>query len=120
MMEVWNKDNTFSHTGKIDIISNNPSEVISEADIIISTLPSHIFPKTIESIKPYVKNGTWIGVMPGSGGCEFYCKELIEHGSVLFGFQRVHGIARIKEYGKSVYDLGKKGNYLYHPCQLVT
>ncbi|HBT18164.1 MAG TPA: NAD/NADP octopine/nopaline dehydrogenase [Firmicutes bacterium] len=50
--------------------------------------------------------------MPGSGGSEFYCKELIERGCILFGFQRVHGIARIKEYGKSVYDLGKK-NELY-------
>ncbi|HEY8804765.1 MAG TPA: NAD/NADP octopine/nopaline dehydrogenase family protein, partial [Clostridium sp.] len=44
----------------------------------------------------------------GNGGGEFYCNELIENGCTLFGFQRVYGISRLKEYGKSVYDLGKK------------
>lgn len=107
-IEVYNNDNTVKYTGKIDVISDNPTDVIADADIIISTLPSHIFPIVIKEISQFINHGTWIGVMPGSGGCEFYCKELIENGCTLFGFQRVHGISRIKEYGKSVYDLGKK------------
>jgi hypothetical protein len=56
----------------------------------------------------FIKAETIIGIMPGSGGSEFICKELTKKGCILFGFQRVHGISRIKEYGKSVYDLGKK------------
>jgi hypothetical protein len=111
-IEVCGRDGTVKSIGKIDLISSDPEDVIVDADIIISTLPSHIFPGIIHKIEPYVKTGAWIGVMPGSGGSEFYCKELIERGCILFGFQRVHGIARIKEYGKSVYDLGKK-NELY-------
>ena len=107
-IEVYNNDNIVKYTGTIDVISDNPTDVIVDADIIISTLPSHIFPIVIKEISQFIKHGTWIGVMPGSGGCEFYCKELIENGCTLFGFQRVHGISRIKEYGKSVYDLGKK------------
>lgn len=107
-IEVYSIDDNIEYVSKIDIISNNPKDVIADADIIISTLPSHVFPKTIEKIKPFIKPGTWLGVMPGSGGSEFYCKELVEKGCTLFGFQRVHGIARVKEYGKSVYDLGKK------------
>lgn len=107
-MEVCSVNNTVKYTGEINLISNKPEEVIIDADIIISTLPSHIFPTTIQKIKPYIKPGAWIGIMPGSGGIEFYCKDLIDNGCTIFGFQRVHGISRIKEYGRSVYDLGKK------------
>jgi len=67
-----------------------------------------MFSKTIQRIKPFLKVGVWIGMMPGNGGGEFYCNELIESGCTIFGFQRVYGISRIKEYGKSVLDLGKK------------
>ena len=108
IIEVCDEDGSLKHVGNVDIISNKPEDVIKDADIIISTLPSHILPQTIQTIKPFIKDGALIGVMPGSGGSEFYCKELIERGCILFGFQRVHGIARIREYGKSVYDLGRK------------
>lgn len=97
------------YTSILKNVSSDPKAVISNADIIISTLPSQVFPVVLKSIEDYIREGTWIGVMPGSGGVEFYCKELIEKKKcVLFGFQRVHGISRIKEYGHSVYDLGKK------------
>ena len=111
-IEVYDRYGDVKYKGNVDVISNNPEDVVIDADIIISTLPSHIFPIIIQRIKPFIKTGTWIGVMPGSGGSEFYCKELIENGCTLFGFQRVHGISRIREYGRSVYDLGKK-NELY-------
>lgn len=107
-IEVYNINDEFKYVGKVDIISDKPFDVIPNADIIILTVPSHVFPKIIINIEPFIKKGTLIGVMPGSGGAEFYCKRLIEKGCILFGFERVHGIARIKEYGKSVYDLGKK------------
>ena len=108
IIEVCDHDGTVKYSGKVDMISSNPEEVISDADIIISTLPSYIFSKTIQTIKPFIKKGAWIGMMPGNGGGEFYCNDLIENGCTVFGFQRVHGIARLKEYGKSVIDLGKK------------
>ena len=107
-VQVYDRAGSLKHNGYIEFVSNNPEDVLTDADIIISTLPSHVFPKTIRSIKPFIKDGSWIGVMPGGGGSEFYCEELIRRGCVLFGFQRVHGIARIREYGKSVYDLGRK------------
>ncbi|MFT5872006.1 MAG: opine dehydrogenase [Clostridium sp.] len=108
IIEVCDNDGTIKYKGRVDVISSNPEEVISDADIIISTLPSNIFSKMIQIIKPFFKKEVWIGMMPGNGGGEFYCRELIENGCTIFGFQRVHGIARLKEYGKSVYDLGKK------------
>jgi len=108
IVEVCDNDGVFKYSGRLDVVSSDPEDVVSDADIILSTLPSHMFPKIIQMIKPFIKVGAWIGMMPGNGGSEFYCKELIESGCTMFGFQRIYGIARLKEYGKSVYDLGKK------------
>lgn len=105
---VYDSKDTFMYSGKVDTISDKPEDVIEDADIIISTLPSHIFPEIFDRIYSSIKPGTWIGMMPGSGGNEFYVNKLIREGCILFGFQRVHGISRIKVYGESVYDLGKK------------
>lgn len=77
-------------------------EILAQADVIFSTLPSNVFCKKIKDMAPFLKKGTYLGIVPGSGGCEFCCQDLIEKGCVLFGFQRVHSIARIREYGKSV------------------
>ncbi|MGI6084178.1 MAG: NAD/NADP octopine/nopaline dehydrogenase family protein [Acetivibrionales bacterium] len=112
VIEVYNKNENIEFTGKLDIVSNNPADVIPDADIIISTVPSHAFFDILNRIEVFIKEGAWVGIMPGSGGCEFYLKKLIERNCIIFGFQRVHGIARIKTYGKSVYNLGKK-NELY-------
>ena len=107
-IEVYDSNNNLKYVGYADIISNNPDKVVTDADIIISTLPSQIFPEIMSIIKPYINPKAWIGIMPGSGGNEFYLRSILRSDQVIFGFQRVHGISRIKEYGSSVYDLGKK------------
>jgi len=110
-IEVCSPSGNVKYSGKIDYISDKPEEVVEGADIIFSTVPSNVFPSVIQQIRPHIKHKAWLGVMPGTGGAEFYSAGL-GMDCVLFGFQRVHGIARIKKYGRSVYDLGKK-NQLY-------
>lgn len=113
--EKWNnnlsvlaQDGTLKYTSPVKYITDSPKKVIPDADIIISTVPSHVFPVYVDKIKKFIAKDTWIGVIPGSGGKEFYIEELINKGCIFFGFQRVHAIARIKEYGFSVYELGRK------------
>ncbi|WP_392486352.1 NAD/NADP octopine/nopaline dehydrogenase family protein [Haloimpatiens sp. FM7315] len=107
-IEIYDINNVVKCRGQVNGISDKPEEVLKDSDIIISTLPSHIFPNVLRKISPFIKDKAWIGVMPGSGGVEFLCKDLIRKGCTLFGFQRVFGISRVKEYGKSVFDLGRK------------
>ncbi len=78
--------------------------VLKFADIVISTLPSNIFALHAHEYLRFVENGCYFGVMPGLGGKEFYVSSKVN----FFSFQRVHGVSRIKEYGNSVYDLGKR------------
>lgn len=82
--------------------------ITAKAQLILITVPSNALPNIVRRILPYVQKGTVICVMPGSGGCEFVCRPLIEKGCIFSGLQRVHCIARVKEYGKSVYALSRK------------
>lgn len=86
----------------------NDAAVVRSADLIFITIPSHALPNTVQRILPYVQKGAVVCVAPGSGGAEFVCRPLIEKGCVFCGLQRVHCIARIKEYGKSVTLLSRK------------
>lgn len=107
-IKVYNSSDVLLYEVTCGNISNNASEIISNADIIIITLPSSVYPDFYFKIKDFIKPGSWLGFMPGSGGVELISQDVLDNGSFIFGFQRVHGIARIKEYGKSVYSLGKK------------
>lgn len=107
-IDVLSRNGDVKYTSRVDLISNDPAQIISDSDIVISTLPSHVFLTVYKRIAQYIKPETCFGFMPGSGGGELFCKDLIKSGNTVFGFQRVHGIARLQTYGKSVFDLGKK------------
>lgn len=101
------KDNLLLE-GELANITNDLKEAIEFADMLFVTMPSQTFSQLAKDIAPYVNAGQMIGIIPGSGGAEFAFSGLINKGCLLFGFQRVHSIARLKEYGKSVYMLGRK------------
>ena len=105
---VIDAHNNSEKSGFVDIITDNPQKAIEDAEIIFITVPSHVTPSIIDRIYPYLMDGVSIGIIPGSGGAELYLKKMIKKDVVIFGFQRVHSIARLKEYGKSVYQLGRK------------
>lgn len=114
--ELWNREiliidtkNKTEFVGKIDIITNEPSTALDNVDIILITVPSFAVRDIFCRIEPYVRENVIIGVIPGTGGTEFYFSKLLSSkGCTLFGFQRVHSITRIKDYGHSVYMTGRK------------
>lgn len=89
-------------------VTRDLSEAAADADQIWITVPSFMFPKLGKALLPVVDPGQTIVVVPGTGGAEFAFAGLIEKGCTLGGLQRVHSIARLKEYGRSVYMLGRK------------
>jgi len=113
--EIWNKEVSIynSHdevinTANITMITASLKDAVSFADYIFVTHPAHKLKALADEMLPYADKGLKIGIIPGSGGAEFAFEPLINKGCILFGLQRVHSIARIKEKGKSVYMLGKK------------
>lgn len=77
-------------------------KLFSNANVILVTIPSFAMKKDSSNVTPYVKNGAYIGIIPGNGGGEVAFKEAINKGAIVFGLQRVPSVARLVEYGKSV------------------
>ena len=86
--------------GTVGIISDNPSDTVCDSDIIFITHPSFMINDTLLRIKSYVKEGAYICVIPGFGGCEYYVHQHFGNSVTLVGFQRVPYIVRMLEYGR--------------------
>ncbi|MDE6341148.1 MAG: NAD/NADP octopine/nopaline dehydrogenase family protein [Muribaculaceae bacterium] len=81
-------------------ISDNPAEVIPEADLILLTVPGYANASVLSTIKPYLKVGCFLGAVFCSSGFFFEAFKIIPDNIILWGFQRVPFIARIVNYGK--------------------
>ncbi len=107
-IEVYNSDDNLLISTQISKITSSMKDAVSGADHICVTVPGEAFMDAAARMLPYATKGQKIGIIPGFGGAEFAFKKLIDKGCILYGFQRVHSIARLKEYGKAVYQLGRK------------
>ncbi|CZT56438.1 NAD/NADP-dependent octopine/nopaline dehydrogenase family protein [Solibaculum mannosilyticum] len=89
---------TSAHIAQI----TSDASVIADADMLFVTVPSFSLAEIAKEIQPYLKKTTPLGIIPGTGGMEFFLKPFIEQGYPVFGLDRVPCIARLIEYGKSV------------------
>lgn len=107
-IEVFNNNNEFLFKSNDIVITNDLEKSINGSKFIFITYPPELFEDISQKLDNKLDEGSYLGIIPGSGGCEFIFKNLINQGVTLFGLQRVHSIARIKDVGKSVYMLGRK------------
>ena len=107
-IEVYDAKDNFLLAGNIYCVTADMKQAVEHADLIFVTVPAQTFCSLADELISYVRQGQYIGVVPGSGGAEFAFRSLVEKGCILLGLQRVHSIARLKESGKSVYMLGRK------------
>ena len=112
--EVWQHQikvtdcNGKVYEGNLNIITNDPAEVIPQADIVFFCLPGFAIKSKLEKIKPYLTDETLVGSIVSSTGFFFFAHEVFGEKAKLFGFQRVPFIARTEDYGKSANLLGYK------------
>lgn len=81
----------------------NAAEAFDATDYIFVTLPSHVQSDFAKRIAPFAGDKLKFVMVPGFGGAEFLMQPALRKGAELFGFQRVPFIARLKEYGRSVW-----------------
>lgn len=94
--------------GKIATISNNPEDVIPQADVVLLCLPGFLIKTELEKIKPCLSKNTYVGSVFSSTGFFFEALNVLNERQPLWGFQRVPFISRVGEYGKSAHLLGYK------------
>lgn len=107
-IEVYDASDRLLKSGVIKKTTDSIEEALDGAEYIWVVMPAQLFSSLAKKMTPYLKAGQYIGVVPGSGGAEFAFHDAIKKGCTLFGFQRVHSIARLKKYGHAVYELGRK------------
>lgn len=90
------------HEGDMIGATGDAGKAFGDADIIFVTVPAFCMKDVADKVYPYVKEGTKIGLIPGTGGGECAFRKCLEKGVILFGLQRVPSVARLVEYGKSV------------------
>ncbi|MBD5175852.1 MAG: NAD(P)-binding domain-containing protein [Bacteroidales bacterium] len=95
-------------SGNLSKVSDNPKEVIPNADIVLLCIPGYLIEKTLREIKDYLNPKTLVGSIVSSTGFFFIAHVILDNDTPLFGFQRVPFIARVKDYGKSGLLLGYK------------
>ena len=81
-------------------VTDDPELAFSEADIILVTYPAFLRKAFIEKYQDFINKGTYLGFLPGYGGIEYSCVDLINKGVTVFGFQRVPYVARASKDGE--------------------
>ena len=93
--------------GPLSLVTDDPGDVIPDADIVFICLPGPYIKAMLEKIKPFLNQNTIVGSVVSNTGFFFHAHEIISS-QTLFGFQRVPFIARVVEYGKEADLLGSK------------
>lgn len=94
--------------GRLHCISNNPSEVASDADFVLLCLPGYSIREVLMQIKETLLPHTSVGSVVCSTGFFLEAMEILPQMQPLFGFQRVPFISRITEYGHRARLMGYK------------
>lgn len=91
-------------------ITSSKEEAIYNADLILCTYPAFLRKKFIQDIEPDLRMGAKLCFIPGYGGIEYSCKNLLQRRISIWGLQRVPYVARANcsESENSAYILSKK------------
>ena len=98
-LDVFDSQGNVYH-GQLKTVSNNPEEVIPDADMVLVCLPGFAIGSTLEAIAPCLKQTCWVGTVVSSTGFFFEAFKHLSNTQPLFGFQRVPFISRITCYGR--------------------
>lgn len=88
-----------SYSVHLDSVTSDAAIAAKGADIVFVALPHFAVEKAFADISPYVSEGAYVGVIPGSGGSEFFFDKYFCGRAHMFGFQRVPFTAKLVEYG---------------------
>ncbi len=103
-----------TYHGELNVISDDPAEVIPQADIIIMCMPVHAYRLSMHEIAPHInKTGkTYLGTVYGQGGFNWMAEEITREfgleNLVTFAFQLIPWICRTEVYGEKGIIYGAK------------
>jgi len=108
-----------THRGTIHRKSNNPIDVIPQADVIIFCLPVHLYRTVLDQIAPHISNDkpqVYVGTVFGQAGFDWMVSSSIIHydqdqprkNIVTFAIGSIPWICRARTYGERGINYGPK------------
>jgi len=94
--------------GQIKSVSDNPAELIPEANVILLTVPGTANEHELNKIAPFINKSSFVGGVFCSSGFFFQANKILGAEYKLWGFQRVPFISRVEKYGYSANLLGNR------------
>lgn len=88
-------DKDITLTGNKIIITSDYDFALSSAEIVLITLPTFLIKSFIEKLESY--NPKLILFIPGYGGKEFFCNNLLQKGVIISGLDRSPYVARLTD-----------------------
>ncbi len=89
------------YIANLNMMTDNPEEVISVADIVLICLPGYAICDGLKKIKPFLQKGTWVGSVFGGSGFFLDVQKILGTDTKSFALQRVPFTGRSLEYGHS-------------------
>lgn len=93
------------YRGKPTVVSKSAADSVPQSDYIIVALPSFAIKNVLTGIKPHLKDGAIVYIMPGQGGPDYVAREVLGE-EIAAGKVTMAGIipmplnCRIAEWGK--------------------
>lgn len=79
------------------VVTDNPEAAFQDADLIFVTYPAFLKKDFVARYERFISRNCYLGFVPGYGGAEYACTNLIQKGVTIFGLQRVPYVARFTE-----------------------
>ena len=95
-------------SGNLHGVYSSPQEAVRGADIVLLCLPGFSIREMLQQIKGHLEPSAAVGSVVSSTGFFFEAMNVLPSTTVLFGFQRVPFISRIKDYGHRAHLMGYK------------
>jgi hypothetical protein len=116
ILDRCDPQNIKTYKGTPIAISKDASKVVPQADYLILALPSFAIRNVLKGVKPHLKDGSIVYIMPGQGGPDFVAKDVLGE-EIKSGKTTMAGVipmplnCRITEWGKKVELAALKDTY---------
>lgn len=97
--------------GRPELVSSNPNQAISQAELILLATPAFAHQPVLESITPFLENEALIGAIPARSCFDLCARQTLGEKfsqMTIFGMQTLPWACRVIQYGREVSVLGTK------------
>ncbi len=111
-LKIIDIEDELSYETENFIVSFDKQKTFCDVDVVLCTYPAFLRPKFSKEIEEVLNPKCKLIFLPGYGGVEYCCKNLIDKGLTIFGLQRVPFITRaeLNDTGYVAKILSKKKN----------